>query len=480
MALGKRRAKQSTMWVASTILPKSPGHRFYEKLNELLLEASFDQRVEDACAPFYEDAGTAGRPSIEPGVYFRMLLVGYFEGIESERGIAWRCSDSLSLRAFLGLSAEATVPDHSTLSKTRKRLGGEVFEGVFKLVLEIVARSGLLSGRVVGIDSTYLRADASMKSIVRKDTNEVYLEYIKRLAQEDGIKEPTVEDARREDRKRKGKRTSNQDWKSPTDEDARIARLKDGRTRLAYKAEHVVDMESGVVVQADLHAADESDTATMHENLEIARENIEAAQENARKSDDDDLGGGASSCANTTDIIEVVADKGYHKVELLEQLKVSDFRTYIPERKQATRRWTDKSPEQKRAFFENRARTKRTKGKAHQRARGEKLERTFAHALESGAMRRLRLRGRENARKRYLIHVAAMNLAAIMRVRIGRGTPRGAADAVGALLFVLLVAWQPMMILAALLRRVVTKMAWNSERSSQLFVEGVDPRLEAA
>jgi transposase len=448
MALGKRRAKQTPLWVGSTELPKAPGHRFYVKLNELLAEAGFDVFAEKACATYYEDAGSAGRPSVPPGTYFRMLLVGYFEGIESERGIAWRCSDSLSLRDFIGLLPSERVPDHSTLSKTRKRLGSEVFEGLFQFVLRVVERKGLLRGRVLGIDSTFLRADASMKSIVRRDTGEEYAEYLKRLAQAEGIEEPTAEDARRLDRKRKGKRTSNKEWQSPTDEDARIARLKDGRTRLAYKAEHVVDMETGAVVQAEIHTADQHDTQTMKPNLDAAREKIDRACD---YDGDDDPPAGASPTAageRAPRVVEVVADKGYHKVNLLLELQLAAYRTYIPERKQAVHRWGKEGHYVQQAFTGNHRRVARAKGKAHLRKRGELLERTFAHALDTGGMRRARLRGRENLRKRYLIHTAAMNLGLILRAALGSGTPRQAANARKGSALWIFVAWLTMVRLA--------------------------------
>ena len=301
MALGRRQPKQGAMWVSSRGLAESPGHRFYEKLNELLAKHAFDEKTEALCAPFYEAAGTAGRPSIPPGVYFRMLLVGYFEGLESERGICWRCADSLSLRGFLGLGLTDAVPDQSTLSRTRKRLPEELFKQVFGLVLEMVAASGLLKGKVVGVDSTYLRADASMKSIVRRDTGESYADYIRRLAKEDGAVEPTVEDARRLDRSR-AKTTSNEDWQSATDEDARIARLKDGRTRLAYKAEHVVDMDSGVIIDATVHPADKADAATIVEAAERARDVID-------KDDDPPAPPTAASILPAGPVIEIVADR---------------------------------------------------------------------------------------------------------------------------------------------------------------------------
>ena len=231
MSMGRREDRQSPMWIAGADLARSPGHRFYEKLNELLAEAKFDGRAEKICASYFEADDKPGRPSIPPGMYFRMLFVGYFEGIESERGLEWRCSDSLSLRTFLGVQVTERVPDHSSLSRMRTRLDGAVYDEVFRLVLGIVESKGLLRGKVAGVDSTYLRADASMKSIVRKETGDDYTAYLKKLCEAQGIENPTVEDARRMDKARKGKKVSNEDWASPTDADARIVRLKDARAR---------------------------------------------------------------------------------------------------------------------------------------------------------------------------------------------------------------------------------------------------------
>jgi transposase len=432
MSMGKREGKQEPLWIGVGEMPRSAGHRFYEKLNELLGEAGFDKKAEALCAPFYEADGTPGRSSVPPGVYFRMLFIGYFEGIESERGIAWRCSDSLSLRAFLGLLPQETVPDHSSLSRTRSRLAASVYDEVFQAVLRIVADKGLLRGKVAGIDSTYLRADASMKAIVRKDTGDSYQDYLKKLCVEQGIEKPTAEDCRRVDRKRKGKRTSNRDWQSKTDADARITKLKDGRTRLGYKAEHVVDMESGAVLAAEIHAADQGDTATMVASLEAARTNTEAAKDdNADKKDGPDDDDGASGSSSTRPTVEVVADKGYHKAELLYELKHKNYRTYVSvPTPPKNLRWRDKgSHYTARSYYANRDRAASEKGRRLLRLRGEKIERTFAHACETGGHRRTRLRGQENVRKRYLIQIAAMNLGLVMFGLIGSGTPRQAADA---------------------------------------------------
>src|SRR3984885_14669876 len=441
MSMGRRGERQAPMWLAGTELARSPGHRFYEKLNELLSEAKFDARVEQLCAPYFEALDKPGRPSIPPGVYFRMLFVGYFEGIESERGLEWRCADSLSLRMFLGVQVQERVPDHSSLSRMRTRLDGEVYDQVFRLVLGIVESKGLLRGKVAGVDSTYLRADASMKTIVRKDTGDDYATYLKKLCEAEGNENPNVEDARRMDRTRKGKKTSNKDWESPTDGDARIVRLKDGRPRLGYKPEHVVDLETGAVVAADVYGAQQSDTATLRPSLEAARENVDAARaESTGGRDEDDDNDGPPPAAPTDasrPTIEVVADKGYHKVELLLELRRAEYRTYIPVPDQkGQRQFGDKGGMLGReAFHDNRKRVRRAKGKKLLRMRGERIERTFALACETGAHRRVRLRGRDNVRKRYLAHIAALNLGLVMRTLFGHGTPRQAANAGLAILF---------------------------------------------
>ena len=366
-----------------------------------------------------------------------MHLVGYFEGIESERGIEWRCADSLSLREFLGLELTQRVPDHSTLSRMRMRLPLEIHQQGFVLILRLVERKGLLRGRVKGVDSTFLRADASMKAIVRRDTHESYSTFIQRLAQESGMENPTEEDARRFDRKRKGKKTSNKEWASATDSDARIAKLKDGRTRLAYKSQHVVDLETGAIVGVAVHPANRSDKATIEETLEMAEENLRQVSDGeSPENQDDDKGnrgspGGLSSAGSANNIRSVVADKGYHKATVLRQLKQKGYRTYIPEpRHEGKRQWTDKGGrETAAAFHQNRARIKRKKSKALQRKRGELLERTFAHLCETAGARRTRLRGRTNVSKRYLLQASAANLGLVMRTLYKWGTPRGMAEA---------------------------------------------------
>jgi len=431
MSMGRREGNQGSMWIAHNDIQRGAGNRFYEKLNELLREAGFDRKVEELCAAYFDPEGTPGRKSIAPGVYFRMHLIGYFEGIESERGIEWRCADSLSLRDFLGLELTERVPDHSTLSRMRMRLPLEVHQQAFVLILGIVERKGLLRGRVSGVDSTFLRADASMKAIVRRDTKESYPQFVQRLAEESGIENPTEEEARRFDRSRAGKRVSNEGWESRTDSEARIARLKDGRTRLAYKSEHVVDLETGAVVGVSVHPADCADTETLPETLADAEENLRGARSaGIEKNEDDDCDGDRAPGDAKGVERAVVADKGYNKATLLRELKEKGYRTYIPERRQkGKRRWADKGGgDTARAFYGNRARVARQKGKGLQRKRGELLERTFAHICETGGARRTRLRGRENVRKRYLLQAGAANLGLVMRSLFGRGTPRGLAE----------------------------------------------------
>ena len=420
MSMGRREPQQDSMLVPAL---RGPSHIFYDRLNAQLDELKFDLKVEKLCEGFFEEKEKRGRPSIAPGMYFRMLLVGYFEGIESERGIEWRCTDSLSLRRFLRVGDTERVPDHSTLSRMRQRLDEEVFSEVFDVVLALVAQHGLLQGKTLGVDSTQLRADASMKAIVRKDTGENYQDYTKRLAAAAGEAEkPTADDARRHDRKRKGKKTSNKEWKSETDEDARIARMKNGTTRLAHKAEHVVDLDSGAIAEVGLHPADAHDTATLEVSLLKAVARIEAATGN-------------------DEAPQVVADKGYHKATLLLVLLSMGFRTYIPEPKQpGNRHWNNKEAGAAAAFHQNRARCRRSKGKRLLKKRGELVERPNAHLYETGGMRRLRLRGRSNANKRLLIHAAAANLGLVMRKAYGFGTPRGLAEAALAAV-ALIIAW---------------------------------------
>ena len=328
MGLGRRkRERQEEFWVAADSLPDAPRHAFYDVLNRLLESGHFDDFVEELCEPYY--AGSVGRPSIPPGVYFRMLLVGYFEGIDSQRGIAWRCSDSLSLRRFLQVPLDASTPDHSSLTRVRDRLPLEVHEQVFAFVLSLAEKHKLLgkAGKTVAIDTTLLEANAAMRSIVRKESGEDWKAYLTRLMKEEGLieddDEPTDEELRKFDKGRKQKTVSNREWESASDSDSRIAKMKDGRTHLAYKATHVVDLDSEFLLEVQVVAADEADSALLVTGVRAAESSLEAAG------------------VETPEVHEVVADKGFHKNEVLADCAAEEVRTYIPEPQRSGRRsWT--------------------------------------------------------------------------------------------------------------------------------------------
>lgn len=409
MALGKRTAKQTELFVPVAQLPKSPAHPFYSKLNGLLAESAFDSYVEGLCEPYYKEGG---RPSIPPGTYFRMLFIGYFEGIDSQRGIAWRCADSRSLRAFLGAELTEATPAHNSMTVIRQRLPASVFESVFEQVLGVLDKKGLLRAKTLGIDSTTLEANAAMRSIVRQADGKNWQEFLRTLAQAEGIENPTEEDLRRLDRKRKDKKVSNEEWENPHDPDARIARMKDGRTHLAYKAEHAVDLESTAIVAAHVTTAERGDTATGEETLILAQVHLVRSGSQAENK-------------------EVVQDKGYHDNEALARSAAWGVRTYVPERKQKCRVWTDKPAEYEAAFRANRRRVRGEKGRRLNRWRSEKCERSFAHVCETGGGRRMWLRGLDNASKSHLLRCASYNLGLVLRKCYGLSKPRSAAGAAG-------------------------------------------------
>jgi len=419
MSLGKQGAVQPDLMVTWQDMPRSPGHAFYDRLNEVLGAAGFDRFAEELCAPFY--ALVMGRPSIPPGRYFRMLLVGYFEGIDSERGIAWRCADSLSLRSFLGLGLTEAVPDHSTLAKTRARLSLEGHQRVFDWVLRRLAEGGLVTGKRIGVDASTMEANAAMRAIVRRESGESWREMLTKLAAESGVEMPSDDDLRRLDRGRKAKKVGNAEWTSPSDPEARITRMKDGRTRLAYKPEHAVDLDTGAVVAVDIHRGDAGDTTTLGATLARAEEGLAAA------------GVGPTPEAPA----ELVTDKGYHGRDVLRDLEDSPWKTRIsePKRRELLRwRGDDRA---RRAVYNNRARLLSGVARTAFKLRAELCERAFAHILDRGRQRRTWLRGRDNVAKRYLVHVAGHNLALLMRALTGFGTPKAAADAARGALFYL-------------------------------------------
>lgn len=405
MALGKREPKQQEMFIATTQVATGPGHPFYSKLNSVLAEAGFDEFVEALCAPYYKEGG---RPGIPPGIYFRMLLVGYFEGLDSQRGIAWRCADSLALRRFLGLGLTEATPVHASMTIIRQRLPESVFGQMFVFVLKLLENHGLVRGQSVAIDATTLEANAAMKSIVRKDTGDTWKEYLLGLARAEGMEHPTEDDLRRLDRKRADKKVSNEHWESRTDPDSRIAKMKDGRTHLAYKAEHAVDVVSEAIVGATVTFADQTDSHSAPNTLKQAQANLKTA-------------------GSAAVIKELVMDKGYHDNRLLAELMEQDVRTYVPERRQKSRRWTDKPAKYEQAFRANRRRVRGAKGRQLNRWRSERCERTFAHVCETGGGRRTWLRGKRDVIKTHTFKCAAYNLGVLLRKVWGMSKPRSGA-----------------------------------------------------
>jgi len=435
MALGKRkRQHQDTFWVAADKLGGGPRNAFYDRLNRLLDEIDFDSKLEKAAEPYYESTGRKGLP---PGVYFRMIFIGYFEDISSQRGIAWRCEDSRSLARFLGFAPGESTPDHSTLSLTRERLPMQLHQFAFELILQAAADNGLLKGKTLGVDATDLEANASLKSIVRKDNGDDWREYLRKLYEaETGKSDPDDEELRRFDKNRKPrKKVSNDEWESATDPDSRIGQMKDGRYHLKYKAENAVDLETEVIVAAEVYYGNQGGTRTIEDTVNAAQTNLHEAE---------------AGC----EVQEVVADKGYHGELTLDQLQnESDVRTYIPEPTQKhNRTWTDKSARREASYRRNRRNTKGNRGRRLQRLRSERVERVFAHLCDTGGARRTWLRGIEKVRKRYLSAAIAFNLGRIMRLLIGAGKPKYAqvlAERALLALFTTLAAWY--------LRRIATE-----------------------
>src|SRR6202161_1441485 len=425
MSLGKRGPdeKQEPIWIEAATVATPRGHPFYERLNRLLSKRGFDAFAESACQGFY---AKVGRPGLAPGVYFRALLVGYFEGIDSERGIAWRTADSLALRSFLGFELSQTTPDQSTISRTRRLIDVETHRKVFLWVLGMLAEEGLLKGNTIAIDGTTLEANAALRSIVRRDTGESYDDFLKGLAKESGIETPTREQLARLDRKR-NKKGNNDDWKNPHDPDAQITKMKDGRTHLAHKAEHAVDLETGAVLAVTLQPATVGDTKTVYETLTQCGEHV---REVAAETDNE------AGQLNPEGPAEVVLDKGYHSNDVLAILKEVEGRSYCSEPDRGRRNWIGKE-EEKAAVYQNRRRIRGARGKRLLRQRGERVERSFAHRYATGGMRRIHLQRHDNIIKRLLIHAGAFNLGLVMRKLSGYGTPRGLRGRLNAIQIIL-------------------------------------------
>jgi transposase len=410
MAMGRRKDSQGELFITPSDLPTGEGHLFYEKLNRLLSKHQFDQQVEDLCWQYYDDGSRGGRPSLPPGVYFRMNFIGYFEGIASYRGIAWRCADSLALRRFLGIPITQDTPDHSTLSYLRQRLPQVVHEQVMGILLAIAQQEKLLKGQQLIVDSTLVEANAAMATIKNKHTGESYRKYLKRLAAQEGLVDVQASEISNFDKKRPDKSCSNEDWESPSDPEARITKMKDGTTHLAYKVEHAVDVASGMIVASPVYPATKHDSATLKTTLEESQINL--------------VRGGSG-----TEVEEVGADKGYFAIDTLDECEELGVRTYISEKKpgggRIRHKWKDKDLDPERRFRNNRRRVRSDKGKRLMKKRGELGERSFAHVCETGGGRRTWLRGLAKVQLRHLLLSMAFNLGVMMRKLFKMGTPRG-------------------------------------------------------
>jgi transposase len=407
----KNSEKQQTIWVPTAEIVATPAGGFYQKLDEALESFGFCEQVRKICEPYYcTDRTVGGRPGIDPAVYFKMVLIGFFENIASERGIAARCADSLSIRQFLHYDLTEETPHHSSLCRIRQRLDAEAYREVFGLILAALRKCGLLKGKHLGIDASILEANASLRTIEHRLSGEQYWQYVRQLAAEAGIDPEDAAAVRRFDKNRKGRSTSNKDWQNPHDPEARIGRTKRGATRMVYKPEHVVDLETGAIVDADVRLGDEHDAAALTDRVLDAEERMNVA-----------LGQEPDICMVET----ITSDKGYYAVDELESLQSCGIKTVIPD--PIDNRRLDKLTKPKRATVRSAKRSTKAKyGKRLLRLRGPLVERSFEHILDEGGGRRTTLRGRINITKRYLIQAMGYNLSLLMRTLLGIGTPKQA------------------------------------------------------
>jgi transposase len=400
--------KQGEFWIESAQVSKAKSQSFYRKLNEHLAEMDFARQVWMLCAPAYCEERRGGRPGIDPVVYLKMLMIGFFENLRSERAIAARCEDSLSVRAFLGYGLEESTPDHSSLSVIRQRLGPEIYQGVFEVVLAALKAQGLFRGRHLGIDSSVIEANASLRTLVHRNTEQAYWEYVKELAEKEGVDPEDQGAVRRFDKQRSGRRTSNEEWKNPHDPQAKVGRTKDGACDMIYKPEHVTDLEKGAIVQVEVLEGDHPDTKALSERVACAVEVVNRIVANER----DGV------------VRSLTADKGYFAIEEIAQIQEFDIRTVIGDAHAARRRKETLRAPLRKALHRAACAVKSQSGKALLRKRGMHLERSFEHLLDEGGLRRATLQGTENLTKRYKIAAACFNLSLLMRTLLGVGTPK--------------------------------------------------------
>jgi transposase len=413
----KKKAEQPEFWIATDKVASPAQSNFYTKLEETLEGFGFATKVRALCAPAYDKSGV-GRPGIDPVVYLKMIMVGFFEDLPSERAIAARCADSLSIRAFLKYELHERTPEHSSFTVIRQRLGLEIYERIFVLVLEALREHGLLRGKNLGIDASVIEANASLRALVHRNTEEQYWDYVKRLAVEQGIDPEDSAAVRRFDRKRPGK-GSNAEWKNPHDPDAKIGRTKDGATDMIYKPESVVDLDTGAITQAEVRLGDEADHKDMSVKILEAQQNINRA---------------TGQKLDTLTVQSATSDKGYYAVGELQSLQRQGIRTVISDPID-NRRLDKLERKQRRAVLAARRSVKSKSGKELLARRGMHIERSFAHLLDCGGMRRATLRGWENLNKRYKLAAAFYNLSQLMRKLFGFGTPKQLA-AFGRLFFI--------------------------------------------
>ena len=421
-----KKEKQSELWIASSQLPKATPSRFYELVNETLEEIGFASRVWDLCQPAYAEAVKGGRPGIDPLVYFKMLMVGFFEDLDSERAIASRCADSLSVRGFLGYSLSEATPEHSSLTVIRQRLGLEIYQGVFELILEAMHAHGLLKGRNLGIDSSVIEANASLRSLVHRNTEKAYWDYVKHLAKEAGVNEEDVGAVRRFDSKRPGRKTSNKEWLNPHDPEAKVGKTKDGATDMIYKPEHVVDLDTGAIVQAEILSGDQGDAEDLSGKVLQALATLHTVMPEVK----------IEKLGET-----ITADKAYFAVNQVGELQDCQIRTVISD--PHAKRRSKNLPDSDRAVLRRAKRAvESVSGKSLLRRRGQHIERSFEHVLDSGGLREATLRGRENLSKRHKIGAAFYNLSQLLRALFGIGTPKQwMAAARGVLLRIFALLW---------------------------------------
>ena len=453
----KEKTAQPEFWVATQQLPKSPKSTFYSKLDETLASFGFAAQVRAICAPAYKQTGT-GRPGIDPVVYLKMIMVGFFEDLPSERAIAARCADSMSIRAFLNYELDEKTPDHSTFTVIRQRLGLDLYERIFTLTLQALQAHGLLRGKNLGIDSSVIEANASLRALVHRNTEEQYWDYVKRLAAEHGIDPDDAAAVRKFDRHRPGK-GSNQEWVNPHDPAAKIGRTQAGATDMIYKPEAVVDLDTGAIVQAQVHPGDQADHKEMATRVLEAQQSINQA---------------TGEKLDTLTVNSVTSDKGYYAVNELQALQQEDIRTVIADPID-NRRLDKLEPDQKKAVQAARRSVKSTSGKNLLRRRGMHIERSFAHILDCGGMRRTTLRGWENLNKRFKLAAAIYNLSQLMRKLFGIGTPKQLA-ACGRLL--LLQFTYLLVVIARIVRRVTSTCIRISFATRKIFPIIAPQRIE--